>query len=120
MLLIEARLLRETEGERDLNQDVSDPLLIRIGEGDWSEQPGENGALIGVGAAITDSFGVPSAHILPAQGRVDCAVRLLRRELNEERDSCDNDSTEDGRNGRESLSGDTSIDPRLLEFFGVK
>jgi hypothetical protein len=37
-LLIEAFLLRETEGVRDRNQDVSDPLLlIRIGEGGRSE-----------------------------------------------------------------------------------
>lgn len=46
VLLVEARLLRETEGVRDLNQDVSDPLrLMTIGEVDWSEQTRTSGSL---------------------------------------------------------------------------
>lgn len=54
------------------------------------------------------------------QRRVDCVVRLFRLELREDSDICDNDRTEDGRAGRETLSGDTSIDPRRLKFLGVK
>ena len=90
---------------------------MRIGEGDWPEHTGGSRGLFGVGVVVTDSFNVSSEYTLGTLGR---AVTLLRRELRADNDNCDNDSTEVGRSGRETLSGDTSIDPRRLMFFGVK
>lgn len=98
VLLVEVCLL-ETEGVRDLSQDVSRPLGIDVG--DWS-------------------FDASSMYTVLARCCVGFSVTLFLRELREDNDNCVKDRTEDCRKGGAILSGDTSMDPRRLAFFGVK